>query len=136
MQRAGPHLTAFAVHPQVQHPAPGVDVPNLERAQLLPPQSVVEQHREDGAIPLTLLCLGPRTFNNARAWPSPKAAFCDGICKQFKELPSRWAFLVTSRSPSALSTCCTAAHVVQYLYDSMKRNAPENLLTQEERAYV
>jgi hypothetical protein len=109
MQRAGPHLTAFAVHPQVQHPAPGVDVPNLERAQLLPPQSVVEQHREDGAIPLTLLCLGPRTFNNARAWPSPKAAFCDGIQRASVALglprniqkPLRPFYLLHR------STCCT-----------------------------
>jgi hypothetical protein len=47
------------MHSQVQHPVPLVDVPDFQRAELLAPQSVVEQHREDGAIPLVFLRLGP-----------------------------------------------------------------------------
>ena len=73
MQGQVAHLPAFAVHPQVQHPAPRVDVPNFERAQLLAPQSVVEQHREDGAIPLALLVSAPGASSRARACPSPRA---------------------------------------------------------------
>jgi LPS O-antigen subunit length determinant protein (WzzB/FepE family) len=53
-------LPAFAMHPQVQHPAPLVDVANFQRAELLASQSMVEQHREDGAIALPLERLGPR----------------------------------------------------------------------------
>jgi hypothetical protein len=52
-------LPVFAVHTRVQYPAPLADVPHFERADLLAPQSVVEEHREDGAIALALLCLGP-----------------------------------------------------------------------------
>ena len=48
-------LLAFAVHPQVQYPTPLVDVANFQHAKLLAPQSVVEQHREDGTIPLAVL---------------------------------------------------------------------------------
>jgi hypothetical protein len=56
-ERAGEVL---AVHPQVQYPAPLVDVSRFQRTELLAPQSVVEQHRKDRSIPLALLCLHRR----------------------------------------------------------------------------
>jgi len=60
MQGQVAHLAAFIVHSQVRHPAPWVDVPNFERGELLASQSVVQQHRKDGAIASTIARLGPR----------------------------------------------------------------------------
>jgi hypothetical protein len=60
MQGQVAHLAAFAMHPQVQHPAPRVDVFDLERTEFLAPQSMVEQHREDGAVTSPFECLRPR----------------------------------------------------------------------------
>jgi hypothetical protein len=62
MQRQVAELPAFAMHPQVQHPAPRVDIPHFERAELLPPQSVVEPHRE---------AIAPRPSGCATGHPSP-----------------------------------------------------------------
>ena len=55
MQRQKPRLLALAVNFEVRHAAAREsEIRNLELAQLLAPQRVVEQCRQDGAVALRL----------------------------------------------------------------------------------
>ena len=55
MQRQIPGLVALAGDFQVRHAAPRVpEILHLQLAQLVPPQRVIEQRRQDGAVALVL----------------------------------------------------------------------------------
>ena len=55
MKRYVAGLIAFTVHPKVWNPAAGMDVFNLEAAELFPTQVMVEQRGEQSAVAKALI---------------------------------------------------------------------------------
>jgi hypothetical protein len=69
MERQIPRLFALAGDFEVRHAAARVpEIPDLQLAQLLASQRVIEQRRQDGAVAFLFDVYLPGAASNSRAW--------------------------------------------------------------------
>ena len=68
VQRQVAHFVPLPFDAQMRHPVPLVDVPDLQGAQFLAADAMIEQRRQDGAVALALQRCSGGASRSIRAW--------------------------------------------------------------------